>query len=226
MELTPELKAQKEREEARGRECPLRVRGGCEDIRGNLGWNHGTDMETCDLCWNQGGPTGGAAFRDDLMRQIIDEMSDIEHLVDMPKDVIEAMLRWHLTPEAAETLRQHPEFSFALHKREMWDRVKGTWHQADSFVRSMMSRGVTNKYVPLTIKEKRHISCFGTTMQGEKVGTVCRSLQKSREGDRHYCGACGCGDRANARLDETPYGKLDYPYLECPRQRPGFSNER
>jgi hypothetical protein len=35
-----------------------------------------------------------------------------------------------------------------------------------------------------------------------------------------YCGACGCGMWAGAKLDN----KLKVPYLTCPLRKPGFSN--
>lgn len=217
-------KVDNEREKARASECPMRGRGTCEDIAGNLGWNHGVDLDICDMCWAKGGVDGGASFRDEIMTATLATFSDPERLLKAPENIILAMLRWHLTPEAVKILQAHPDFEFSLKRSELWNQVKGTWIQAGSFLKSMTSRGLTSRRVDITIKGQRHESCFGTDPSGRVTGTACRSLSKSPIDGGAFCGACGCGDTGVARLDGEPYSKLDYPYLECPRQRPGFSN--
>jgi hypothetical protein len=92
-----------------------------------------------------------------------------------------------------------------------------------SYLKAKWSKGVNNKKADVTTKDLRLISCFG---DGENI-PVCPGLRASKEQrGKFFCGECGCGDRRATWLntDDTEYGKLDHPYLNCPRKMPGFSN--
>ena len=94
-----------------------------------------------------------------------------------------------------------------------------------SFASAITSRGLKNEKVTKPIKQLRVLSCFGDKNQGG-VLPPCEHLKNSREPGKHFCGGCGCGDRAGTWLvaDADKYSKLDYPRLSCPLQMPGFSN--
>ena len=91
------------------------------------------------------------------------------------------------------------------------------------FAASLASRGLGNKKTDLETKQLRVVSCFGIQ---DKI-SPCPFLRVSHEqGNKHFCGRCGCGDRSHTWLikDSTEYSKLDYPVLNCPIHMPGFSN--
>lgn len=77
--------------------------------------------------------------------------------------------------------------------------------QAYSYLRSVTS----GKAAPEVVAQ-RVASCYAP----------CPELLRTRQGD--FCRACGCGMRPEAEL----HTKLNYAYLECPLQRPGFSNSK
>lgn len=104
---------------------------------------------------------------------------------------------------------------------EGWARVKDGWRLAQSFAKSLASKALMDP-ISLPLLEQRHTSCNGTTLDGQITSAPCEYRQASKEKGRYYCGACGCGDRDIARLDT----KLLYPYLECPKGAPGFSNHQ
>ena len=92
-----------------------------------------------------------------------------------------------------------------------------------SYLKAKWSKGLGNKKADVTTKDIRLLSCFG---DGKEV-PVCPGLMPSQEqAGKFYCGECGCGDRRATWLntDEREYGKLDHPYLSCPRKMPGFSD--
>jgi len=92
-----------------------------------------------------------------------------------------------------------------------------------SYLKAKWSKGLGNKKTDVTTKDIRLLSCFG---DGKEV-PVCPGLMPSQEqAGKFYCGECGCGDRRATWLntDEREYGKLDHPYLSCPRKMPGFSD--
>ena len=93
--------------------------------------------------------------------------------------------------------------------------------QCISFAMTFASRGFTNSKVDVPQKQLRVLSCFGNTDIAP-----CPHLKKSANGKTHHCGACGCGDKPFTQLliNGEKYSKLDYPYLTCPMQMPGFSN--
>jgi len=206
-------------------ECSLWTqRGTCRDIDANVGWSNKLDPKICEACQACGTNDSSAAiaYRNEKIKQIVDHYRKVENLMKAPPEIIKVMTTQHLNKEENTAVRENPEFDFAINKKTKWEKVKSSWDMAESFVRSAMSRGIMNKRVELTVKNKRIESCFGNE---EK--SPCPSLTKSPSGS-HYCNACGCGDRSMAYLDgpEGSYTKLDYPFLECPRERPGFSNSR
>lgn len=94
-----------------------------------------------------------------------------------------------------------------------------------SFGVSMASRGIRNKKIDGPTKQLRVLSCFGNQSVGGEL-IPCKHLKKSKTPGKHYCGACGCGDRAGTHLmaEGKTYSKLDYPVLSCPIGMPGFTN--
>ena len=92
-----------------------------------------------------------------------------------------------------------------------------------SYLKAKWSKGIGNKRADVSTKDIRLLSCFG---DGKDI-PVCPGLMPSQEqAGKFYCGECGCGDRRATWLntDEREYGKLDHPYLSCPRKMPGFSD--
>lgn len=114
-----------------------------------------------------------------------------------------------------------------------WTKVKETWEKAVSFAKSIESRGALNNKVDQKQRSLRVISCHGNKDMGIPP---CKARDYSKDKKYHYCNECGCGEREIARLDaigseenlptfkEEDYNKLDYPYLECPLKKQGFSN--
>lgn len=102
-----------------------------------------------------------------------------------------------------------------------WNTVKETWTKAEVFFTSAKSRGLvataTNtggEKAPEDVITLRKQQCFGG----------CSQLRYTID-QKPFCGACGCGSNKLAILtSEDGYSKLDYPYLECPLKKPGFSN--
>jgi hypothetical protein len=94
-----------------------------------------------------------------------------------------------------------------------------------SFASAITSRGLKNEKVTKPIKQLRVLSCFGDKDQGG-VLPPCEHLKNSKTKGKHFCGGCGCGDRAGTWLmsEADGYSKLDYPRLSCPLQMPGFTN--
>lgn len=108
--------------------------------------------------------------------------------------------------------------------RQGWTGVNGTWTKAEAFLKAQVSKGLKSKKVDTEAKGLRKLSCHGNLSLN--IGP-CELRRKSRlEEGNFFCGACGCGDVSRALLagEEDRYTKLDYPYLECPLQMPGFSN--
>jgi hypothetical protein len=206
-------------------ECPLWTeKGTCRDIDANVGWGNRLAPEICKSCQACGTHDSVEAikYRDGQINHIVGHYKKVENLMKAPPEIIKVMTRRHLSEVENKAVQENPEFDFAVNKKTKWEKVKSSWDMAESFVRSAMSRGIMNKRVELTVKNQRIESCFGNE---EK--SPCPSLAKSASGSS-YCNACGCGDRSMAYLDgpEGSYTKLDYPFLECPRERPGFSNAR
>lgn len=94
-----------------------------------------------------------------------------------------------------------------------------------SFSSAIASRGFSNERVNRPIKQLRVLSCFGNKSQGGEL-TPCEYLRESETPGKHFCGGCGCGDKASTWLmaENNEYSKLDYPKLNCPLNMPGFTN--
>lgn len=98
---------------------------------------------------------------------------------------------------------------------------------AVSFAKAKLSKGLNNKTVSLDVYYERRKSCFGVDSNDRQVQEACPFLRKSQLFENaHYCGACRCGDKKRALLDYGEYPKLQYPSLDCPKKRPGFSNSK
>jgi len=100
-----------------------------------------------------------------------------------------------------------------------------TIEQIKSFASAMISRGFSDNVTDLDTKRLRVASCFGTESVGGNIGK-CPALNNSATEGKHFCGACGCGDKEGTWLiaESQKYSKLDYPKLSCPLNMPGFSN--
>lgn len=102
-----------------------------------------------------------------------------------------------------------------------------------SFFLSIKSRGLMNQRASKEKRDERFLSCHG---DGKNIAPCHKRSYTEKQGGFHYCRGCGCGPREQARLSSTgstagnpiirddDYTKLDYPYLECPERRAGFSN--
>lgn len=194
--------------------CPsLKDKRVCSSLSQQQGWDCSVDEETCRAC---GGPT------DVPYLTVLGERLDGEGLKrrGLPTQVSEALAKRY--PTEADRLLKAEEYR----AKKGWSEVRDTWAKAQSFTKSMVSRGVTSKEVSLPQLQARTISCHGETLNGATVGAPCSKRKTSAEGSTHYCGACGCGDTQLARLDGEGYTKLHYPYLECPLGRGGFSNQK
>jgi hypothetical protein len=126
-----------------------------------------------------------------------------------------------------------------------WNIVETSWVKAWQFAAAAKSRGFVatlgdilgvwkgkGKQASDKTVSLRVLSCFGDDKQ-----PACPALKYYDQGQFHYCNDCGCGPKERARLssvgsgEKTPifkdddYLKYKYPELQCPRMRPGFSNE-
>ncbi len=92
-----------------------------------------------------------------------------------------------------------------------------------NYLRSKWSKGLSGNRADVTTKDIRLLSCFG-----DSTGiSVCPGLRPSeKKRGKFICGECGCGDKSDTILNtnDGEYGKLDHPYVVCPRKMPGFSN--
>ena len=94
-----------------------------------------------------------------------------------------------------------------------------------SFAMALASRGLNSKKINKATKQLRVLSCFGNKESGG-ILPPCDHLKNSDTEGKHYCGACGCGDREATWLisESEKYSKLDYPKVACPLHMPGFTN--
>lgn len=221
-----ELLAEKKRES----QCSFRRAGCCDIVNATLGWRHGMPLDHCDRCWNAGGPeNGGGPVRDSIAMAYRDFA--LANIRSANREIITVLLRDHMTPEEVQAFRNDPEYNWIVSRESRWAMVSSSWDLAESFVRSVASRGFTGRRVDLTVKGRRHVSCTGTTLEGVRVSDPCPALVSSQKNPgSSYCNECRCGDRSIAwitkpQTDPTSVTKLDFPFLECPRGRPGFSNE-
>lgn len=110
----------------------------------------------------------------------------------------------------------------AAEKKTLKDKIG----MVGSFAAAMASRGLANNKIDTKTKKLRVISCFGNQEYGGEL-PPCEYLRKSKvNGNKSYCGGCGCGDRKQTWLiaEGDEYSKLDYPKVSCPLNMPGFTN--
>ncbi len=200
-------------------------------------------LVVCDACWAKNPSTEEAhQLRQQVVKNAVESAK--RDLKSLPPVVALTVMGRHLTKEEAKTslIEMAPSFPLPLLKaaaeafscsdevyrrlasltpREQWmakspstrwSLVRSTWSKATSLGKSLTSgRGVSKE-----MYDRRMASCHGDGVTG-----ACPARKESqKEPGNYYCGECGCGDTALARLDH----KLGYEYLECPRAMPGFSN--
>jgi len=110
----------------------------------------------------------------------------------------------------------------AAEKKTLKDKIG----MVGSFAAAMASRGLANNKIDTKTKKLRVISCFGNQEYGGEL-PPCEYLRTSKvNGNKSYCGGCGCGDRKQTWLiaEGDEYSKLDYPKVSCPLNMPGFTN--
>jgi len=143
-----------------------------------------------------------------------------------PSNVPSAPVPVEHTPQPAPKPQPQPS------PKSRWAKVQAKWAAAQSWLASMKSRGITGQRAPGHIKSLRVLACHG-----DPAASVAACASRAYgQGKFHFCNDCSCGQREMARLSAVgsapdkpefvpdEYDKLDYPHLECPRQRPGFSN--
>ena len=120
---------------------------------------------------------------------------------------------------------QQNDVTFRKSEVKQQTGVKQKLNMIQTFASAITSRGLNNEKVTKPIKQLRVLSCFGNQQQGG-VLPPCEHLKNSSTEGKHFCGGCGCGDKAGTWLvsEGEDYSKLDYPRLSCPLQMPGFSN--
>lgn len=209
------------REEDREGECLARHRGHCLLVNHELGWQHRMELAKCDECWRCGpNSRKGRGWRRRYARGAVrDAMANLDGV---RRDVIVALLaRWGKHKEIA---RSGADIGYAVRRDMEWRKVRLSWDTATSLVMAVAGRLAVGKVDP-AVKEVRRGSCLGEKdEQGDWVAgrEPCPSLRWFD--GKPYCGACGCGASPVAALEseDGAYDKLDYPWLRCPRKRPGF----
>lgn len=124
-------------------------------------------------------------------------------------------LRDSVVDKINKYVSENPRAAEKLNALVGWRETRPSWSKAASWLKSEVSKRVGK--ISLNVLDQRKQSCFGGVSS-----EACNMLRKHTDGF-HYCGSCGCGVREEARLDGKP-SKLEYPYLECPLKKPGFSN--
>lgn len=245
-----------EAERRRQSECPARRHGTCQRINDSLGYPIGLGLRLCDQCHASGPDSEAAetfrrsvvndaircniagfrnhnaAVRDATLLHMDSNLAmrliaSCDNLPSAERDRMVDVVRGRIPPAST------PAGSLEA-DRDNWEAAE-RWTQtqrAASLLRSILSR-VLDGRAPSEIRAQRHRSCFG-----DDDTPACPNLRRSTRTEQHYCTACGCGDKPWARLDAPPrikwwqrgflrpYSKLDYPTLNCPRRRAGFSNAR
>ena len=218
-------------EAAREARCPARHNECCTSINKALGWSNALSGDRCDACFALGPETpAAAAYRAQQVTLTLSIYRENPVLIASLPHHVRDKLASHFPPEEWAALTSHPAVQDRLARADRWVPVRPSWEKALAFTRSLASE-VTADMVGGTLssseRNQRNVSCFGLTVKGRRLAEPCDSLALSRDGAHHYCADCGCGDTILARLDMVPpetRSKLDFPYLECPRKRPGFSN--
>ena len=134
--------------------------------------------------------------------------SRVDRMVGVPLGLDAALCRKCLARGDKSLRSRWMRLKLALEFRRY---LRGKWGRKGlSYLRSLKSRGPFMKKASPYVVRKRWKQCV-----------ECPALKGVYQ--RETCGACGCG--ANTYLRFGVYPKLVYPYLECPKGKPGFSNE-
>ena len=133
-----------------------------------------------------------------------------------PEHTNSVKLREHHVDLVLQQINVDPKLAQKVKGVRGWSDTRVTWKNATEWAKSKGS--ALFRTITLEQLEVRRTSCFGADPT-----KACPMLRKFNDG-YHYCGACGCGVREEARLDGAP-SKLEYPHLECPLRKRGFSNE-
>ena len=183
----------------RTQECPsMHPNGTCARINRLLGWEDGVHDKACDMCFMNGPDSEGSGeLRKIVSQRVVDHAAS---LAPYQTPHVKAAL---ITIHGKQIDEPTPEMVEAS-PRLRWFNVRETWRKAQSLAKSVAS----GKCEP-HIYAERQASCEG-----------CEYREESKKAGEYFCGVCGCGDTALARLDH----KLWYKYLECPMRRKGFSN--
>lgn len=245
-----------QREAEREKQCPARAHGTCQKINQHLGYPIGLGLRLCDACHAHGPETqNGEAVRDSIIAETVRcNIAGFAHHSPVIRDATLRLVDRPLAIRLIQSSDQLPE----IERQRMADMLDGkvppatspagsleadrqNWEQAEAWtqrqrsqtlLQSILSRFILGRANRQT-RERRERSCFG-----DSTLEPCPNLKASKRAGRHYCTACGCGDKPWALLDSPrrlrwwqrgplrPYSKLDYPMLKCPRRRDGFSNAR
>ncbi len=216
------------RENARMLQCRCRHGTSCLLLDHRLGWQHSMPLDDCDACWALGGEKSPDAinFREMHALAVIGAVTKValESPAKPPRQVLVQLTLLHKT--ISEDRFSAPDIQNGLRAPIHWTTVKNSWEKAGSFLKALGSKVLSR--VPTRDRELRQQACFGETLVGTKVSPPCQMLRKDEAG--YWCGACGCGNNKLAIIgSEEKKGvgepsKLDFPHLECPLSKPGFSN--
>lgn len=218
------------REHARMLECRCRGSGTCALMIRRLGWVHGMPIDDCDVCWSLGGERAEEAelFRAKNAAAVVGAFTRQALDTDEkpPREILVALTVFHRT--ITEDRFSAPDMQNAVKAPIRWVHVRSSWEKAESFLRAAASKLLAA--VSPFDRGLRQQACFGETLDGDRVGPRCQLLKEGVRG--FYCGACGCGERKLAiigTLTKKGVGepsKLDFPDLQCPLEKEGFSNGR
>jgi len=207
-------------------QCRCRNYTGCFLIDDALGCPHLMTPADCETCLALGGEHGEAAqaFRAKICVPIIGHMTRRANGPQKPeRQVLVALTVKHKT--ISEERFRAPDIQNALLASVTWATVKNSWEKAASFLKALVSLRPGRK-LSIEDRDLREQGCFGMTLGGERIGPPCQML---KEKDGHsWCNACGCGDHrvAEVKRGRAGFGKLDFPDLECPLRKQGFSNAK
>lgn len=178
--------------------------------------------------WFVGTSMSGTLGAVDVMTHELHIAYDFAHTVDETiQDVTthETVGKWperfqELINEAAKL--DQSDTTSGHEARENWLEDRSFWEKATDFTKALAS----GREVDDETYRRRHISCHGTTPEGEVVGKPCKFRKESKRFG-HFCSVCGCGDKPIASLSPDPKtgkSKLQFVELRCPARRDGFSN--
>jgi hypothetical protein len=123
--------------------------------------------------------------------------------------------------------------------KRRWKEIAPSWHQATEYAKAKASKGAIKLGLlsPVSSEQRdiRQQSCHGDPAKGIPP---CPMRAYSPQKKWHYCAPCGCGDKEDARVSaegsesgspillEEENDKFSHPYLACPLDRAGFSNDK